>query len=177
MWTGAVVAFVFTSIPAWTTWMVLGAMAVYDLFAVLTPHGPLQMLVNLAIERDQDIPALVYEAREVQRPRRRPAAAAPGRRDPAADAAASVVGTGVAMPVDGGASVVSLGPRRSAAAPVGEGRETDAGARPSTPRPQDVRNGHAALGDVGSDSLAPDSGGTTVVRITQHLRCLACCRS
>lgn len=75
MWTGVVVAYIFTSIPAWTTWVLLVAMALYDLFAVLTPHGPLQILVNLAVERDQDIPALVYEAREVRRPRRRAAAA------------------------------------------------------------------------------------------------------
>jgi hypothetical protein len=65
------VAYIFTSIPQWTTWVLLVAMALYDLFAVLTPSGPLQMLVNLAIERDEDIPALVYEAREVRRPRRR----------------------------------------------------------------------------------------------------------
>jgi Presenilin len=67
MWTGVVVAYIFTAVPEWTTWVMLAAMALYDLFAVLTPSGPLQMLVNLAIERDQDIPALVYEAREVRR--------------------------------------------------------------------------------------------------------------
>jgi hypothetical protein len=71
MWVGVVVAFIFTAIPEWTTWVLLVAMSLYDFFAVLTPHGPLQMLVNLSIERDQDIPALVYEAREVRRPRRR----------------------------------------------------------------------------------------------------------
>lgn len=70
-------AYIFTSIPQWTTWVLLVAMALYDLFAVLTPSGPLQMLVNLAMERDEDIPALVYEAREVRRPRRRNAAAEP----------------------------------------------------------------------------------------------------
>lgn len=74
MWTGVVVAYIFTSIPQWTTWVLLVAMALYDLFAVLTPSGPLQMLVNLAMEREEDIPALVYEAREVRRPRRRNAA-------------------------------------------------------------------------------------------------------
>lgn len=34
---GTVVAFYFTRIPEWTTWVLLVAMAVYDLFAVLTP--------------------------------------------------------------------------------------------------------------------------------------------
>ena len=64
---GTVVAFYFTRIPEWTTWVLLVAMAVYDLFAVLTPGGPLRVLVELAQERDEDIPALVYTAAPVQR--------------------------------------------------------------------------------------------------------------
>lgn len=80
--TGVVTAYIFTWIPAWTTWMVLIAMSLYDLAAVLSPVGPLkvthmcfyyavllhqhaQMLVELAQERDEDIPALVYEGRPV----------------------------------------------------------------------------------------------------------------
>ena len=35
-------AYVFTHVPEWTTWALLGGMAVYDLYAVLTPHGPLK---------------------------------------------------------------------------------------------------------------------------------------
>lgn len=45
--------------------MLLVAMALYDLAAVLLPGGPLRLLVELAISRDEDIPALVYEARPV----------------------------------------------------------------------------------------------------------------
>ena len=63
--TGVVVAFVFTWIPEWTTWVLLVAMAIYDILAVLVPGGPLKMLVELSQERDEDIPALVYEARRV----------------------------------------------------------------------------------------------------------------
>jgi presenilin 1 len=63
--TGVCVAFVFTWIPEWTTWVLLVAMAVYDVVAVLTPGGPLKMLVEMAQEREEDIPALVYEARAV----------------------------------------------------------------------------------------------------------------
>lgn len=69
---GAVVAFYFTRIPEWTTWVLLVAMAIYDLFAVLTPGGPLRVLVELAQERNEDIPALVYEARPVRRVARSP---------------------------------------------------------------------------------------------------------
>ncbi|CAI5976696.1 unnamed protein product [Closterium sp. NIES-64] len=60
---GAIVAFWFSSLPEWTTWMVLIAMSLYDLYAVLTPVGPLKLLLDIAMERDEDIPALIYEAR------------------------------------------------------------------------------------------------------------------
>lgn len=60
---GVIVAYIFTLIPEWTTWVLLVFMALYDLFAVLAPGGPLKALVELAIERQQDLPALVYEAR------------------------------------------------------------------------------------------------------------------
>lgn len=43
--------------------MLLIALAVYDLVAVLAPGGPLKILVELAQSRDDDLPALVYEAR------------------------------------------------------------------------------------------------------------------
>jgi len=66
---GTVVAFYFTRIPEWTTWALLVAMAAYDVVAVLAPGGPLRVLVELAQERDEDIPALVYSARPVSRRR------------------------------------------------------------------------------------------------------------
>lgn len=132
MWTGVVVAYIFTSIPAWTTWVLLVAMALYDLFAVLTPHGPLQMLVNLAIERDEDIPALVYEAREVRRPRRRAAAAAAAAPDGefANDAEHLRDGT-AAAPADG---------------PVRHGEDADVVAEAERPV---FRGGAGAAGAVG----------------------------
>ncbi|XP_073015208.1 presenilin-like protein At2g29900 [Primulina eburnea] len=62
---GMLVAYWFTLLPEWTTWVLLVAMALYDLAAVLLPGGPLRLLVELAISRDEEIPALVYEARPV----------------------------------------------------------------------------------------------------------------
>lgn len=62
---GVLVAYWFTLLPEWTTWVLLVALALYDLAAVLLPVGPLRILVELAISRDEDIPALVYEARPV----------------------------------------------------------------------------------------------------------------
>ncbi|PKU73243.1 presenilin-like protein At2g29900 [Dendrobium catenatum] len=62
---GVLVAYWFTLLPEWTTWALLISMALYDLAAVLLPVGPLRLLVELAISRDEDIPALVYEARPV----------------------------------------------------------------------------------------------------------------
>lgn len=64
---GVLVAYWFTMLPEWTTWVLLMAMALYDVVAVLLPGGPLNMLVELAIARDEDIPALIYEARPTTR--------------------------------------------------------------------------------------------------------------
>ncbi|KAE8721153.1 Presenilin-like protein [Hibiscus syriacus] len=60
---GIIVATWFTKLPEWTTWVLLVALALYDLVAVLAPGGPLKLLVELASTRDEELPALVYEAR------------------------------------------------------------------------------------------------------------------
>lgn len=67
-----IVALMFTRIPAWTTWFLLAGLVFYDLGAVLLPGGPLRKLVELALERNEALPALVYTARF-----RRPVPAAP----------------------------------------------------------------------------------------------------
>lgn len=41
--TGVVTAYMFTFVPEWTTWTLLIGMALYDLYAVLVPGGPLKV--------------------------------------------------------------------------------------------------------------------------------------
>jgi presenilin 1 len=49
------------------TWVLLVAMALYDVAAVLIAGGPLKALVEMAQARGEEIPALMYQARGTQR--------------------------------------------------------------------------------------------------------------
>lgn len=48
--TGVIVAYVFTWTPEWSTWALLVAMAIYDIFAVLMPGGPLKVYPDAATQ-------------------------------------------------------------------------------------------------------------------------------
>ncbi|GMH09659.1 hypothetical protein Nepgr_011500 [Nepenthes gracilis] len=74
---GIIMAAWFTQLPEWTTWTLLVSLAVYDLVAVLAPGGPLKILAELSQSRDDDLPALAYEARPTVSSR---SSAAAGRR-------------------------------------------------------------------------------------------------
>jgi len=62
----AIIAYNLTKLPEWTTWGVLGAVALWDIVAVLAPRGPLKVLVETAEERNEPIPGLVYEGHGIK---------------------------------------------------------------------------------------------------------------
>lgn len=48
-------------LPGWAPWMLLGLLVVWDLFAVMAPFGPLNLIINMAEKSGiVDMPGLVY---------------------------------------------------------------------------------------------------------------------
>ncbi|EEY66777.1 presenilin-like protein [Phytophthora infestans T30-4] len=60
--TSVIVAWQLAQLPEWSVWMLLLLLGFWDLFAVLTPVGPLRCLVDLIQEKGTPIPGLLFEA-------------------------------------------------------------------------------------------------------------------
>lgn len=69
-----VLAWSLTSLPEWSTWSILFFIAIYDVVAVLTPRGPLRLLLDAASERREPIPGFIYDSASVQSEQRPPPA-------------------------------------------------------------------------------------------------------
>ena len=61
--TASIMAWFLSRLPEWTTWVLLGLVALYDVVAVLTPKGPLKALVEESQKRNEPIPGLIYESK------------------------------------------------------------------------------------------------------------------
>lgn len=55
IWVGVVMAYIFTWVPDWTSWVLMLAMALYDIAAVLMPGGPLKVSKGWAEGRDRGV--------------------------------------------------------------------------------------------------------------------------
>ncbi|KAK2955629.1 putative Presenilin like protein [Blattamonas nauphoetae] len=62
VYVSAVMAWALTMFPEWTAWILLVAIAIYDIFAVLCPCCALNQIVDISNERDEPIPGLLYSA-------------------------------------------------------------------------------------------------------------------
>jgi len=62
--TAVILAWNLAHFDDWTAWTLLVMLAIYDLWAVLSPYGPLKALVQLMQQKDSpDMPGLLYEAK------------------------------------------------------------------------------------------------------------------
>ncbi|OAD76597.1 hypothetical protein PHYBLDRAFT_185773 [Phycomyces blakesleeanus NRRL 1555(-)] len=61
----SLMAFSLTGLEQWTTWILLGLLAVWDLVAVLCPFGPLRLLIESSKTQQREVPALLYSVNAV----------------------------------------------------------------------------------------------------------------
>lgn len=55
------------SLPVWTSWLLLCFLVVWDLFAVLAPFGPLNLIINMAEKEGViEMPGLIYSTHEYE---------------------------------------------------------------------------------------------------------------
>lgn len=124
----SLMAYIFRTLPPWATWVILGVLVLWDLFAVLSKYGPLRVLIEMARERGDPLPALVYDTNPASVGRdasAQPAVIVPPKRT-AAERAVAAEGPGLAAAVpnghDGG-SVQALGGRAEGDGPAAANEE------------------------------------------------------
>ncbi|CEG67860.1 hypothetical protein RMATCC62417_04220 [Rhizopus microsporus] len=61
----SLMAFSLTGLEQWTTWILLGLLAIWDLIAVLCPFGPLRLLIESSKNQQREVPALLYSVNAV----------------------------------------------------------------------------------------------------------------
>ncbi|KAG0168775.1 hypothetical protein DFQ30_004351 [Apophysomyces sp. BC1015] len=61
----SLMAFAMTGLEQWTTWILLGLLAIWDLIAVLCPFGPLRLLIESSRREEREVPALLYSVNAV----------------------------------------------------------------------------------------------------------------
>ncbi|KAI8370710.1 Presenilin-domain-containing protein [Radiomyces spectabilis] len=61
----SLMAFSLTGLEQWTTWILLGLLAIWDLIAVLCPFGPLRLLIESSRTQQREVPALLYSVNAV----------------------------------------------------------------------------------------------------------------
>ncbi|ORZ03235.1 Presenilin-domain-containing protein [Syncephalastrum racemosum] len=61
----SLMAFALTGLEEYTTWILLGLLAVWDLVAVLCPFGPLRLLIESSQTQQREVPALLYSVNAV----------------------------------------------------------------------------------------------------------------
>ncbi|EAN81606.1 putative presenilin-like aspartic peptidase [Trypanosoma cruzi] len=57
-----IVGWSMTFFSEWSTWSMLVFVALYDMVAVLSPRGPLKMLIQIAEKRNEPLPGFVYNS-------------------------------------------------------------------------------------------------------------------
>ncbi|KAJ0406281.1 hypothetical protein P43SY_007069 [Pythium insidiosum] len=57
-----IVGWQFAQLPEWSVWMILLLLGFWDIFAVLSPVGPLRWLVDLVQEKGTPLPGLLFQA-------------------------------------------------------------------------------------------------------------------
>ncbi|CAM9885044.1 unnamed protein product, partial [Chrysoparadoxa australica] len=68
IFTSVIMAWQLSRFDEWTGWSLLVCLSLYDLFAVLSPYGPLRALVSLMQEYEEPLPGLLYEAQVGEAP-------------------------------------------------------------------------------------------------------------